>query len=149
MTELSGAEQEFKGFQVHEQLAFVIIGSAGIDRLLPRCGIFCDHRFERIGAPFLQRLRRLHIIMAIDQYRLPGRIEDFLAEDHRIARCRIDPGLVRTGLQQEVPQPFGTPDHVRFVLRLGADGRNPQQRKKLVKEPLPVRFDVCFHIEMS
>ena len=146
VTEFPFAQQVFEGFDVHEQLALVVVGAAAPDGLFSGSRIRTDDRLERIGAPFLQRLGRLHVVMAIDQHRTGFRIHRLDAEYHRISRCRTDFGRIGPRLQQQGLQPLCAGVHIIFMFRFGAYRRNPQQGKQFRKKPLPILFDILFHI---
>ena len=62
MIELSGAYQVFKYFDMHEQLAFIIVGATSPN------GAVTDYRFKGVGMPFLKRLGRLYVVMAVNEY---------------------------------------------------------------------------------
>ena len=82
---------------------------------------------EGVRAPLLQRLGRLHVVVAVDQYGPEGRVDELLAVYDGVPVGRRDLGEVRPGFHQQDGQPLGAAPHVRLVLLLGADGRNPQQ----------------------
>ena len=58
----AGFHQRFQRFQVHIHLAFVIHGATGIEVLATLGGI------ERRSLPFIQRIGRLHVVVAIAEY---------------------------------------------------------------------------------
>ena len=120
MAKFPGLDKIFKGFYVHEQLAFVIVCSAGVDGI-PSGRIFLYDGLERIGVPFLQRLRRLDIIVAIDHDGLQFRVDYLLAEDHRVAVAGVYTSLIRSGLHQQDRQPFSAATHVFLMFLFGAD----------------------------
>ena len=129
-------QEVFEGLHVHECLALVVIGAASPD------GSVMDYRLERVTVPFLERLRRLHVIMTIDKHSLEGRVHCLAGEDHRVALCRIDSGLVSSGFLQQFRHPLGTENHVALVLRLCAHGRNPEESEQFLIEPFAVLIDV-------
>ena len=146
VTEFPFAQQVFEGFDVHEQLALVVVGAAAPDGVFSRGGIRTDDRLERVRAPFLQRLSRLHVVMAIDQYRTGFRIHRLRAKDHWVARCGADFGHVGPRLQQQGLQPLCAGVHIIFMFRFGAYRWDPQQGKQFRIKPLPILFDILFHI---
>ena len=127
MVQFTAAEHELKGLQMHEKLAFVVVGAAAVDGFLAGIGILGYNGLEGVCTPFFQRLRRLNVIVAVNKYRLVRRIQYLLSEYYRISCRRVNRCLVGTGLQKQFYKPLGTFLHVAFVLRLGADGRDPQQ----------------------
>ena len=144
MAKFAATKEIFKSLDVHKELTFVIVGSTGIDGLLTGRVLF-DHRFERIRVPLFKRLRRLHVIVAINHHSLPLRVDDLLAEHHRITLARIDSGLVGPSLQKQLLQPLGATFHILLVVLLRADGRNPQEREQLLEEPFPVFLNIFLH----
>ena len=85
-------EQVLECLDMHESLAFVIIGTASPD------GPVVYYRLERVAVPLLKGLRRLHIIVDIDQDGLERRVQDLAGEYDRVSLCRADHGLVGTCL---------------------------------------------------
>ena len=134
-----------KSLQVHEQLPLVVIGTAGIDGFLPGSRILGDNGLKRVCTPLLQRLRRLHVIVSVNQDGLRG-ADVLIAEDYGVTGRLVDGGLVCARLLKQFHKTVGTAAHIGLVLRPGADGRNPQQRKKFFKETLLVLLDVLLHI---
>ena len=144
MAKFAATKEIFKSLDVHKELTFVIVGSTGIDGLLTG-RVLLDHRLERIRVPLFKRLRRLHVIVAINHHSLPLRVDDLLAEHHRITLARIDSGLVGPSLQKQLLQPLGATFHILLVVLLRADGRNPQEREQLLEEPFPVFLNIFLH----
>ena len=133
-----------KSLEVHEQLPLVVIGSAGVNSLLPGSRIVGNNRLERVCTPFFKRLRRLHVIVPVNQDGLGG--ADVLAAEDDGMACRfINIGLVRARLHQKFHKAFRAAAHIGLVLGLGADGRDPQQRKKLFEKTFLVLLDVLLH----
>ena len=86
MLELPCTHQVLECFDMHEQLALVVVGASSPDSLLPG-GVRPQYRLERVGAPFLQRLCWLHVIVPVHQH---GGIiwpRYLLPEYHRVAVC--------------------------------------------------------------
>ena len=144
MVQLPGPDLVLECLDVHEKLALVVIRSPAPDSVTA-LGILADHGFEWVGDPFVKRFRRLYIIVPIDKYRLPFRIDDFLPENHRIAITRIDSGLVCSCFEQKSPEGFGAADHVRLVFLPGTDRRNAEKGEQFLEEPVSVVSDIFFH----
>ena len=92
VSEETAPEQVLECLKVHECLALVVIGTASPD------GPVVYYRLERVAVPLLKGLRRLHIIVAIDQDGLERRVQDLAGEYDRVSLCRADHGLVGTCL---------------------------------------------------
>ena len=107
--------------QVEQQLPLVVGRAAGTQ------DVAVDRRVERVGVPQLDRVDRLHVVVAVDDHRRrvgvgagplgvdgrqPGRRPDL---DGREARA---PG--------GVGEPFGAAVHVGVVVGLGADAGDAQ-----------------------
>ena len=70
---------------MHEKLALVVVGATAGDCVFAGVGIFGDNGLEGIRTPFLKRLRRLNIVMAVNQNSLVSRVQNLLSKDYRIA----------------------------------------------------------------
>ena len=139
-------EQELESLQVHEQLALVVVRAAGVDRFLPGGRVLGEDRLERIRAPLLQRLRRLHVVVAVHEHRLRGAGHGLDAVDDGVARGLVHGGLVGAGREEEFRQAAGAAVHVGLVFRFRADGGDAQEREELLEEAFPVLFDIGFHL---
>ena len=141
VVQLPCADEELERLDVHEELALVVVCAAAPDGPVMYDGL------EGVCAPLIQRLRRLDIVVPVDQDGLEGRVNHFLAIYDGVAVGRRDFREVGAGLHEEDGQPFGTAAHVILVLSLRADGRDAQQRKQLFVETFLVLFDVILHIK--
>ena len=139
-------EQELEGLQVHEQLALVVVRAAGVDGFLPGGRVLGEDRLERIGAPLLQRLRRLHVVVAVHEHRLRGAGHGLDAVDDGVALGLVHGSLVGAGRDKQFRQAAGAAVHVGLVFRLRADGGDAQQGEKLLEEAFAVLFDIGFHL---
>ena len=143
--QLTAGKHIFKGFQVHEELPLVVVGSPAPDCFGAGGGIFGDDRLEGVGAPFLKGFRRLYVVVPVHQHGPCLRVHGFAAEYHRIAVGREDLGLIGAGLHKKGGKPFRAAAHVVLMLCLCADGRYPQQAEKLFEEAFFVFLYVLFH----
>ena len=116
-----GRAHRFERLGVHEKLAFVVVRTPA-----PDASVLHD-RFERRGAPFVHRIDRHHVVVAVHQYGLGFGIDDSFGENNRIAFRGKYLGMVGTGLHQRSGQPFGASGHVGFMIGLRADRRDAQQ----------------------
>ena len=138
--------QEPESLQVHEQLALVVVRATGVDRFLPGGRVLGEDRLERVRTPLVQRLRRLHVVVAVHENRLRGAGHGLATEDDGISRGLIDGGLVGAGREEEFRQAAGAAVHVGLVFRLRADGGDAQQGEELLEEAFAVLFDIGFHL---
>src|SRR5213078_814754 len=114
------------------ELTLVVRDAARVDPLV------ADRRLERLALPQLERRRRLHVEVAVDEDRrrvaVVGRRRN-VADDERL---RI--GLLQLRLTPRAPNEVANPlprvAHVTRVLRIRADARNPQELRKLVEPGL-------------
>ncbi len=103
-------------------------------------------RLEGRRRPLVQRLRGLDIVVAVDQHRGRIRPRPSILTQHDGEAVR---GLQRH-LEARAPhlvgQPLGRGPHVVPVLRLGADGRDPEELVQLLLEAGHVVLDVFVHV---
>ena len=103
-------------------LALVVGGAAGV-----QLGSPLDGRLERRVRPQLQRVDRLHVVVAVDE-------RDRRVRRRPTATRRRPPGARRRpdldggepGRRKRLGQPLGAAPHVRRVRRVGGDRRDPQ-----------------------
>ncbi len=106
------------GLDVGEKLTLVITRAAGIQEAV------ADRRFEGFGRPALILIRRLNIVVPVDQDSRPGGIGmfPFGVDD------RIPAGLHGIGLEPDIAQMFAQPQaaisNVARAIGLGADAWN-------------------------
>ena len=120
-------EQVLEGLQVHEQLAFIVVSTAGVDGLFAGGRVLGEDRLEGTGAPLVQRLRRLDVVVSVDEHRLLGAGHGLGAEDDGVAGGLIDGGLVGPGGGKQFRQPAGAAVHVGLVFGFCADGGDAQE----------------------
>ena len=120
--------------QVHEDLALVVHRAPGVDAAVPLVGL------EGRGGPLVKRLRRLDVVVPIDQEgRGIGARLLPLPQHHWMAR-----GLQDLGHQAHVAhalcQPSGGRLDVSLVLRARTDGGDPEEVEEFLLEAglLPV-----------
>ena len=103
-------EVRLERLHVREELSLVIHGAARVDASV------AHRRLERRRGPQLERLGRLHIVVAVDEHRgrAGGRFAPF-AENHGMARGGKDLG-VETGGAEIVGHPLRGALHVGVVL---------------------------------
>ena len=109
---------------VGEDLTLVVRRTPGVDPSLRDAGL------ERRGGPALQRIGRLHIIVAVDQDRALRGIPGSTRQHDRGAWRGVDGGL-KTGGGKKLSEPFGAAKQIGSMLRLGGDAGKP---KKLGQE---------------
>ena len=93
--------------------------------------------------PFVERIGRLHVVVAVDQHdRLAGHRRR-LGIDERMAG-RFDQFGRQAQLLELRRHPLGRPAHVAGVARIGADAGDAQQVGQVVaRTPARCDFDVC------
>ena len=124
--------------QVGEHLALVVGGAAGVEVAV------ANRRLERRREPGLQRLGRLHVVVAVDQQgRFARRTEPFGVDDG------VPLGGDQLGFQphrrQVVADEVGRSPSVGVVIRLGADAGNPDQVLELLFEVGPMLLEIGVH----
>ena len=86
-------EMRLDRLEVHEHLALVVGRAAGVDLAV------ADRRLERRRLPQVERIDRLHVVVAVEEDRRRARRAQPVAVDDRIAR-RLDQPHV---LQSDAP----------------------------------------------
>ena len=135
-----------KRLQLNHALPLVIVRAAGID--LPVANL----RLERLTGPQFQRVGRHHIVMAVDQHCGSFWRHALFRIHQRIAGGGHHPHLIRAGLQQQRPPPFGTGRHLRLAGRIGTHTRNAEQAEPLLQKTglmFPDVFLYRFHFPVT
>ena len=122
-------ELRLERLHVHPQLSLVVHGPAREHLAVP------DRGLEWRRRPELERLGRLHIVVAVDEHgRRPRRRLPPFGEHHRMARrghrLRDEPDLLELRVQ-----PRRGAARVGVVLRPRAHAGNPEEREELVEDP--------------
>ena len=121
--------------EVHEHLALVVGGAARVDLAV------ADRRLERRRLPQLQRIDRLHVVVAVEQdRRRAGRAEP-VAVDDRVARRVDQPDVLQADPPHLVGAPLGAALDVAGMLGQRADARNREQRLQLLEIAFAVDVD--------
>ena len=116
-------------------LAFVVAGAARHDDLAPVRQRF-DARLERRGLPEVERIDRLHVVMAIEQHTWPLGAVGF-AHHHRVALGRTDGGL-KADRFEVGGHMLGGGAALRRESRVGGHRGDAEQRE----QPLDTMIDV-------
>ena len=132
---------------MHKKLTLVVIGAAGVNGIFPGGRVFGDNGLEGVCTPFFQGLRRLDVVVAIDQDGL-RRTDVFTAENHRMPGGFIYAGLIGPGFFQKLNQPFRTAVHILFMIFFGAHGGDSQKREKFLLHSCPILLDVSVHVAL-
>ena len=117
----------FDRLEVHEDLALVVGGAARVDLAV------AHGRLERRRLPQIERVDRLHVVVAVEENRRRARRAEPVAVDDRIARRVDEPDVLQADAAHLVGAPFGAPLHVGRVLGQRADARNREKRLQLVR----------------
>ena len=151
-------KQRFQGLHMHPHLSLVVHRAARVEVAIAL------RRLEGRRLPLVQRLRRLHVVVPIQQHRRRGppvhrgrgmkivcihqrmslAFRNHLrrpgaGRKHRLRRrCLDQPHVLHPGPPQLRRHKLRRAPHVRRPLRIGRDRRNPQQRLQLLDEPLPI-----------
>src|SRR5213596_2813348 len=126
-----GGEQ-LRALEKRPELALVVCDAARVQPTV------ADGRLERLAVPQLERSRRLHVEVPVDEDRrrraVSGRSAN-LAERERL-RIGLEELRVAARSSDEVPYPCRRVPHVRILHGVRTDARNPQKLKKLVEPSL-------------
>ena len=132
----AGPEIGFDRLEMGEMLALVVGGAAG-DQRAP-----ADGRFEGRRLPEFERLRRLHVVVAVNQeMRAPPRPAGRAGEHDRMARRRTQFGL-EADLPAMLREPGGAGAEVPLVLRLRGNAGEAEEFAQLANEAGLVGFEI-------
>ena len=104
---------------------------------------------ERRAVPFLKRLDRLDVVMAVDQDGGGGRVRGRPFGEDRgqpAGRCFPHLGDAEAGGAEMSCQPFGAAAHVAVPVRVGGDRGYRQPLLQVVDELARVRLDIATDI---
>ena len=123
------------GLDVHEHLALVVGRAARVDLAVANRGL------ERRRGPEIERIDRLHVVVAVEEDRRLAWSAEPVAVDDRIA-WRVDQrDVLHAGGTKRVGGPLGRAPHVGRVLRQRADARNREVLLQLVDVAIAIDVD--------
>ena len=135
----------FDCLQMHEDLAFVVGRAASVDFAVAHGPL------KRRRLPKVERIHRLHIVMAVEENGRCARCAEPVAVHNRIA-WRIDqPDILKAHPPHLVGTPFGAPLHIRRVLGQRADAWNREEGLQLREIAIAVdvdEIDDVIHVEL-
>ncbi len=135
----AGLEDGLDRLQVRVGLPFVVGGAAG-DQVVALAG-----GLEGRVAPLLDRVHRLHVVMAVEEdRRLAGRAQP-LAVDERMA-AGVDALGGETGVTHALEQPVAGSVDLGLVGRIGGDRGDSQEVLELAEVPLLVTLHPLEHV---
>ncbi len=103
-------------------------------------------RLERRGLPELDRVDRLHVVVAVDQDRRRARRVEPVGVDDRMAGRARRLGVLEPDAGQLRGDPVRGADHVRRVLRQRGDRRDPQELEQALEPQFGIRLEVGIKI---
>ena len=115
--------------QQHEELALVIGDAAAVEAVLLDAGL------ERFRLPKVQWIRRLYVEVSVTEHR-GRRVGIHAGPDLTHGQglsVPVDQLAGSAGTADQIADPFAGADHVRRVLRVGADRWNAQKLREFVK----------------
>ena len=107
-----------------QHLALVIGGTAGPDPSVTDFGL------ERIAGPEVQRVHRLHVVMAVDEHGAPIRQMGVAGDDHRVFRSFVE-FCCEAEICEFGEQPIGTSTHIIRVPRIRGNTRETEKGKEI------------------
>ena len=130
-----GLHEALDRFEEEVGLPLVVNRAAGVDVLV------AYRRLERGRNPFVERVRRLHVVVPVDKKRRLARELQPLPIHQRVlallAVDNLDPS--HSHRAELARDKLGRAPHVASVLRQRADARNLQQAGEPLQKPLAVR----------
>ena len=130
------AQVRFDRGEVHQALALVVDRAAPVDLAV------AHRRFERRRRPELERIGRLHVVMAVDQDRRRARRAEPRAVRDRMAAGFEHLGSVSPAARMRADRVLGGAPHVGGVIGLGGDRRKGDPGLELVEIALAVGANV-------
>ena len=130
------AHHHLQGLHVHVHLAFVVAGAAGVNLVV------LDNRLEGRQVPQRVGVGGLHVVVAVDEHRGQGRVDQLLAVDDGVAGGLAQLYFVEPYFFEALLQVVGGPQHVALELGVGGDGGNAKPVEQLIEEALLVFFEV-------
>lgn len=102
------------------QLTLVVFGAPSDDHVAV-ARLIRDARLERRRLPEIKRIRRLYVIMAVEQdvRHIRITIEPIMGHDHRMAACRHNLGLGEPDVSKRRRAPFRGFDATGLIRRVG------------------------------
>src|ERR1019366_2886949 len=140
-----GLQQAFHGLHLNIDLPFVVAGTAAVDV------VAADFGLERRRFPLVERIGRLHVVVAIEEDGgLVGGAEP-LGVDQRVAVARVfdQLGGGHAGGQQIVQCELGGAPDVGLVFRQRADGGNAEEGLQALQEFALVFLIVVHEFSLS
>ena len=120
---------------VHEDLALVVRRAARVDLAV------AHRRLERRRRPEIQRIDRLHVVVAVEEDRRLPRCVEPVAVDHRMAG-RVDQlHVAHPGAGERVGRPLRRAPHVGGMLGKRADARDRQILPQFINVSIAVDID--------
>jgi hypothetical protein len=133
----SGAQNRLDGLQHGQDLALHVRGPPGVQVLA------ADGRLEGVALPQLQRIHRLHVVVAVDQDRGRGASRRYVlpVDQWRTGgREALHPAAAQRA--QCLRRPFGGGQHLALAGGFGGNRGNGQQLVQLAAEARQVGFYV-------
>ena len=123
------------GLEVHEDLALVVGRAARVDLAV------ADGRLERRRLPQVERIDRLHVVVAVEQDRRRALRAEPVAVHDRIARRLDEPDVLHADAAHLVRAPLGATLDVGRVLGQRADARDGEQGLQFLEVFVAVDVD--------
>ena len=115
------------GFHQDEELPFVVGRAARVNISV------ANRRLERRRDPFIQRIGRLNVVMAVEQQSgFAGRLQPIGVHQRMARSLRSIRAFFNTGACQPVAHEFGGAAHIARVLGQRADAGNPQEGDQVI-----------------
>ncbi len=130
------------GGQMHHDLSLVVDGAASEDLAVAHVA------FERRRLPQIERVDRLHVVVAVNEHgRLPGRAEP-LAVCQRIA-AGLELARIESGLAHAFDQPVATASDLAALFRIGAYRRDGDEPLEFGESALLFALAACDEVRID
>ena len=121
--------------EVHEDLPLVVGRAARVNLAV------ADGRLERRRLPEVERIDRLHVVVAVEEDRRRARRAKPVAVHDREARRLDQPDILQADAPHLLRRPLGATLHVVLVLRQRADAGNREVLFQFLDIPVAMRVD--------
>ncbi len=128
---------------MHVDLSLVVLRAPRIHAAVAHVGL------ERRRRPQLLRIRRLHVVVSVNENGGTLNVRPMLGVDHRVAVRLDDLDRFQAGVRQVACQPLRTAEDITGEAAVGADARYPEQLRQLLLETVAILAQISVDLGHS